>query len=352
MGMMLMTSFLCAASAITQPLRCGVGTTMFQQDVATLETAVGTNKLSFWWNWGTGLNIDSVGMPAQVVSAARSAFIPMLWGQAPVDSYSFLDSYSPYVMGYNEPDLYGPACCNCDGKQTYAPATSSGWLPLFNPTSAANFWKDTVNNMTTTQRPGTLKSHIISPSMANGAMPAAGIDCTLDPASPANAKRCEGWLQLFKKATLGLSCARFDGTRTNCWDAIDGIAIHAYAMTPQEVLAKIDKYLAVFADDFAGVNGRSRKTLWLTEVAAASSDQKTILQFVEGLMSSSGGLADRTKYGAVSHVSWFSEYFFPAFNVTGHVAREHESWTSPLFNPFGGLNSVGDAFFANCAPSN
>ena len=66
-------------------------------------------------------------------------------------------------------------------------------------------------------------------------------------------------------------------------------------------------------------------------------------------MSEQGGLADRTKYGAVSKVSWFSEWSFPGFNVTGHVAKEYENWASSLFDPFGGLSHVGDAFFANCA---
>jgi hypothetical protein len=61
-----------------------------------------------------------------------------------------------------------------------------------------------------------------------------------------------------------------------------------------------------------------------------------------------GGLADATKYSFVERVSWFSEFFFPGFNVTGHVVQPLESWSSSLFNPFGGLSPVGTAFFANC----
>ena len=86
----------------------------------------------------------------------------------------------------------------CDGKQTYAPATSSGWLPLFNPASAVTFWKTTMDDMTKNKASGARR--IVSPSMANGARPAHGVDCTLDPSNPANPKRCEGWLSLFKQA--------------------------------------------------------------------------------------------------------------------------------------------------------
>ena len=116
-----------------------------------------------------------------------------------------------------------------------------------------------------------------------------------------------------------------------------------------DVLGKIDGYLDHFADDFGGAGGRSKKTLWLTEVAAGSNDASQIVPFAKALMSTQGGLADRTKYAAVSHVSWFSEWFFPAFNVSGSTARPQESWSSALFDPYGGLNDVGDAFFENCA---
>lgn len=340
---------LSVVAAGASPLKCGVSTSIFQQNTQVITTAVETGKLAFWWNWATTPNVDTTTLPATVAAAMKKHFVPMLWGQAPVDDYSFLKDTEGHVMGYNEPDLYNPACCNCDGQQTYHPALSSGWLPLFNPKSAANYWKDTVNNMTTHERPGTKLHKIVSPSMANGAKTAAGVTCTLDPAKPGNAKRCEGWLKLFKAAALELPCTRFDGTATNCWDVIDALQIHAYATTAAHVLAKVDDYLGEFADDFAGSAGRTPKELWLTEVAAASSDAKAVTPFVKQLMSAQGGLADRTKYAAVARVSWFSEWFFPAFNVTGHVARPHENWVSSLFLPYGGLSEPGEAFFKGCA---
>lgn len=78
------------------------------------------------------------------------------------------------------------------------------------------------------------------------------------------------------------------------------------------------------------------------QVAAASGDVDEVKQFAADLMNTNGGLADRTKYDFVEKVSWFSEFFFPGFNVTGHTVAENEQWSSSLFNPFGGLTPVGE----------
>lgn len=351
--MRVVLSLLLSGGAIVgaAPLECGVASTQFALNSPTLTTAVQTGRLSFWWNWNTAPNVDTMGLAAPTVATMQKAFVPMLWGSAPPETWEFLKDAEGDVMGYNEPDLFGPACCNCDGKQSYYPATSSGWLPLFNPASAANIWRDTVNNLTSAQHAGTTTRRIVSPSMANGATPETGVDCTLDPAAAANPKRCEGWLTLFKAAALKLDCVRFDGSAANCWDVIDALQIHSYAKSAAEVLARVDGYLEAFSDDFSGAGGRSPKTLWLTEVAAGSNNATEVAPFVRGLMSTSGGLADRAKYAAVSRVSWFSEFFFPAFDLGASKARPFESWSSSLFEPFGGLSPVGDAFFENCAPA-
>lgn len=93
----------------------------------------------------------------------------------------------------------------------------------------------------------------------------------------------------------------------------------------------------------------SKKELWLTEVAAGYSDASDIVPFVKQLMSTSGGLADRAAYPYVSRVSWFSEWSFRAFTVSGVAPRPNEAWQSSLFEPYGGLAPVGEAFFENCA---
>lgn len=191
---------------------------------------------AYRWNWNIETNLDAQALSTEAITVANNSFVPMLWGQATPPDYDFLKFKDGHLMGYNEPDLYGPACCNCDGKQSYYPATSSGWLPLFNPASAVTFWATTVNSLTNPSKPGTTMTKIVSPAMANDATPAPGVDCTADPAQPGNPNRCEGWLSMFKKLALTHDCTSFDGNKTNCWDVIDALSIHAYARRPEVCL--------------------------------------------------------------------------------------------------------------------
>ena len=228
----------------------------------------------------------------------------------PDGGYGFLSDAS-FVMGYNEPDMYGPACdgdwnppaygCVLGG---YRPATSSGFPELFDPASAAKFWQNSINNMTA----NTGNQLIVSPSMAMGAEP-NGTCVGVDPTT-SNMKHCPGWLQMFKKYALTKHCTDFSGKSTNCWDVIDVIQIHAYARDAQDVKDKISSYHAVFQEDFDGSNGRNKKTLWLTEVAAGTNDGSKAVQFVEDLMNPTDGLTNRDTYGFVEKV-----FFLPEFSV-------------------------------------
>jgi hypothetical protein len=49
-------------------------------------------------------------------------------------------------------------------------------------------------------------------------------------------------------------------------DVVLCFSLRCVACQASDVLAKIDEYHSVFQEDFAGINGRSKKTLWLTEV--------------------------------------------------------------------------------------
>merc|ERR1719476_195303 len=151
-----------------------------------------------------------------------------------------------------------------------------------------------------------------------------------------------------------MQCTDLSGQTTNCWDVIDSIQIHAYARTAQSVLGNIEGYHQTFLEDFEGTNGRKRKTLWLTEVAAASGDEAFVASFVDDLLNPSGGLTNRDKYGYVEKVSWFSEYSFPSFPVgasqTGgpdYIPAPYEPWVSSLFQPFGALTEIGSRFFGH-----
>ena len=124
-------------------LQCGVASSAFTSCNACVQSAVATEALDFWWSWGTNSSLQPT-LPAQAYEQAMRTFIPMLWGEGrPADAaYSFLQSGSQFVMGFNEPDQYGPAC---DGdwplpefgclKGEWRAATSSGWAPLFDPTA-------------------------------------------------------------------------------------------------------------------------------------------------------------------------------------------------------------------------
>jgi hypothetical protein len=156
-------------------------------------------------------------------------------------------------------------------------------------------------------------------------------------------------MQTFKAHTLGLQCKGFDGQSQNCWDIISAIPIHCYARTGAECLQKIQQYHDVFLEDFEGTNGRTKKTLWLTEVAAASNDATWITKFVDDLMNSDTGLTNRGTYGYVEKVSWFSEWSFPSFATGPYTPHESETWSSSLFEPTSGhLTPGGEHFVALC----
>jgi hypothetical protein len=113
---------------------------------------------------------------------------------------------------------------------------------------------------------------------------------------------------MFKKFTMAMTCIDFAGKSTNCWDVIDVIQIHAYAKSAKEVKQKIASYYAEFSDDFEGTNGRTKKSLWLSEVAMGSSNGTAISEFVTDLLNPTDGLTNRGEgsaggFGYVSRVS-------------------------------------------------
>ena len=114
-----------------------------QEGLATLVYGVQARKgfVLLTGEVGTGKTTLLHSLLAQLdpstVQSLTDTFVPMLWGTGIPPDLDFLKDHEGDVMGFNEPDQYGPACCNCDGKQSYYPATSSGWAPLFNPASAA-----------------------------------------------------------------------------------------------------------------------------------------------------------------------------------------------------------------------
>eukprot|EP01063_Lacrimia_lanifica_P011218 TRINITY_DN18025_c0_g1_i1.p1 TRINITY_DN18025_c0_g1~~TRINITY_DN18025_c0_g1_i1.p1 ORF type:complete len:534 (+),score=166.27 TRINITY_DN18025_c0_g1_i1:52-1653(+) len=337
------------------PLKCGVASAEFHACPTCLTALMKAGALDFWWNWGTAPKLDASSFTPAEAAAANGSFVPMLWDATKPADLSFLER-SGYVMGFNEPDMYGPAC---DGSAQpaygcspgeYRAATSSGQSKaLFDPQSAAGEWKALVNALTayTPRTPHT----VISPSMAMWAT-GDGSKCVgADPRKKDAPKICPGWLAEFKKSALKLDCIGFDGRATNCWDVLDVIQVHAYAHYPQAVTAKMDDYYNVFKEDFDGTNGRSRKTLWLTEVAMGSNNVTAITDFMGQLMSSTDGLGNRAKYPYVEKVSWFSNWAWDAFPLDGITPRPNEVWSSGLYQPLGSVSPLGEAFLKLCRGS-
>eukprot|EP01048_Picozoa_sp_COSAG05_P001965 COSAG05_NODE_73_length_21807_cov_283.593698_4_plen_151_part_00 len=99
-----------AAAAAAIPLQCGVASAVFSTCPACLNTALKTGELKFWWSWGTETELDTAALGPELTEMAQRLFVPMLWGQGNPRSDEFLSSGSQYVMGFNEPDQYGPSC--------------------------------------------------------------------------------------------------------------------------------------------------------------------------------------------------------------------------------------------------
>ncbi|CAJ1402281.1 unnamed protein product [Effrenium voratum] len=341
-------SLLCALAApvAAQKLHCGVGTNTFADCPQCLESAMNSGVFDFWWNWDYAVKVDMSHLNPEVVGKARKTFTPMIWGtKLPKDS-GFFSLGGEYVMGFNEPDQYGPACAGdlmprgfgC-GENDFRPATSAGFASLFDPAKAAKEWQKLVNFLASVpERASSALRKIAAPAMAQSPLPLD--DCSQDPALPNTTKYCRGWLQHFKEQTLLLECMGLSGQKTNCWDVVDALPIHAYARTAQEVKDKIHQYHKVFQEDFDGINGRTRKTLWLTEVTMGTNDATDLVKFVDDLMNSENGLQNRQLFGFLDRVSWFSQWSVGSFQLGSYAPHTDEVPVAGRTNSQGRLQKL------------
>lgn len=334
--------------------KCGVAATTFFECANCIDTAVNCG-MDFWWNWGP----EPTSPKVSGTTYKGAEFVPMIWssGYGGIDNTTELIPLTKgkYLMGWNEPDHYGPPCWNkadvggwvypgCDG-HSYSSAASSGtFLPYFNPTSgyAGIAWSDLINQLL---RSGLPMPQIVSPSMAG---PAVGGDklaaCKLvtneslakDPQQIYELGNCNGWLGEFKKSTLAMKC----GT-TNCWDIISHIQIHSYDYHAKDAIADIEEYLTTFKEDFQGLNGRSKKTLWLTETAGAYDTAEDQAAYIRDLIPYINSKEE------IFRVSWFNEWSFSSFTID-NIPPKTPNWASSLFDPYGGLSQVGVEYFKQC----
>eukprot|EP00931_Biecheleriopsis_adriatica_P052589 TRINITY_DN30620_c0_g1_i1.p1 TRINITY_DN30620_c0_g1~~TRINITY_DN30620_c0_g1_i1.p1 ORF type:complete len:500 (-),score=110.33 TRINITY_DN30620_c0_g1_i1:70-1344(-) len=304
-----------------------------------------TGVVDFWWNWDVAVKTDLTSVSPEAAAKAQKTFVPMIWGTKAPGNFSFMTLGSEYVMGFNEPDMYGPACAGemtygafgC-GPQEFRAATSAGFASLFDPAKAALQWQRIANQLAAAPEAaaGTVRK-LAAPAMAQAAAPVD--DCTTDPAQPEALKYCRGWMQVFKAKTLTLECNKIGGGVDNCWDIIEAIPIHAYARTAAEIKQKLHEYHQVFLDDFQGQAGRKQKYLWLTEVTMGTNDAAELTHFVDELMNAKDGLQNRE----------FSQWSLGAFRVGSYTPKQYEAWSSSLFEPTTGhLTPHGEHFVELC----
>mmetsp|Transcript_3473 Transcript_3473/g.10084 ORF Transcript_3473/g.10084 Transcript_3473/m.10084 type:complete len:361 (-) Transcript_3473:186-1268(-) len=313
---------------------CGIATNMLDFNDAGMRTYC-RMKLDFWWNWAT--------VPTNIYSesCAWETFVPMIWGSDPTNE-KMAKSGAAMLMGYNEPDLWGPPLM--PGGDYLASGSFAPTFQCGNPALAKD-WQTFVMSYKATNPTG----QIISPSMADAepgdiASTGESASCNASPQTPQqHMPWCPGWLKCFRDSVIQLDCGE-----TNCWDVIDVLQFHAYAYTAEEVISKIRGWERLWADDLNGRNGRKKKTLWMTEFARAGAVDS---QDADG--KTRAFMKDIVEYMRespfVSGWSWFSQDHktFMSFPIKDRVPGE-PSWTSELIDAQGNATVLGEYYARLC----
>ena len=394
--------------ATSMDLRCGISSTweLLGGCPRCMSTALHTGNFSGpWTNHNTLPRIDTLLDTHE--HTAASSFVPTLFGAGALtgevtrrDVYRQRKGHSltrpwfraeqhflqhaPAVLGWHRPDLF--TITNTHQTAGNEPLRDSRAEDDHGSPRAARHWQAMIQNLTTHHKAyyGT-KSHtrIVAPlvgvdrsgfpSRSGNVTPPAPsprAPCTFPRHMPGEAhqsahderqsaafwrgrahqRACDGWLADFKRSTLRLPCVSPAGEPSR--------------VGAQQVLMQVEEYAAIFADDVAGINGRSRKTLWLTEVVVASAELGEILPFVAALMDPVDGLRNRRRFWYVEVVAWKHAHWVdsrahptnPPPSVPGAPAaatrkrEEKELWVSSLFDAFGDLTPLGASFFGRCPP--
>jgi len=313
--------------------QCGIATGMLNQNPDAMGTFCRMG-LEFWWNWAPK-PVDE-----HVMRCARHKFIPMIWGTGGSAKQTAWDAGQgwSFLMGYNEPDLWGPPPNPGD------PFMSSGsFAPTFHCGSRdlALEWQAIVNAFKAANPRGIL----LSPSMADPSVFAsAGSDvqeCMKSPQTfKSHMKFCTGWMQCFKQSVMKLPCGS-----TNCWDAIDVLQFHAYEYDAEKLVQKVKRWEHTWQEDLNGFNGRRKKTLWLTEFAhAGTTDSEDPSGVARDFMKKTVGYLIESPH--VSGWSWFSETF-ATFEID-EIPPATKFWNSELINSRGELTALGRTYAGLC----
>jgi len=315
---------------------CGIATNMLDYNDAAMNSFCNSG-LDFWWNWAHA--------PRNIYSETCSfkKFVPMIWGWAPNnDNARIARSGAAYMMGYNEPDLWGPPPNGWPGDYL-----ASGSFPQTfqcgKPTLAQD-WQHLVMSYLATNPDGI----VLSPSMADperGAASAGNFaECNNSPQTDVqHMPWCPGWLKCFRDSVIQLQCGK-----TNCWDVISILQFHAYVYTAEDLIEKIQAWERVWSDDLKAINGRSRKTLWLTEFSrAGTTDPNDPDGKAREFMEKSIAYLHRSEF--VSGWSWFSQdnTTFASFAI-GDKQPDTKFWASDLIDASGKMTVIGEKYASLC----
>jgi len=322
-----------STAALTNP--CGIATNLLDTNDPGMKTFCDA-KFGFWWNWQSSASFNFAE------PCAQQSFVPMVWGVGPGNP-GLAATAAKYgrLMGYNEPDHWGPP------PRPGSDVLSSGTFPddfHCGSDELATNWQQTVEAFLQADPTG----QVISPAMADASVTASAGDYSKCDSSPQTAAQhmaeCEGWLKCFKATALQKTCGS-----TNCWDAIDVLQLHAYFYTADQFIAKMKIWESAWADDLNGANGRTKKTLWVTEFAHAGTTDPADLD----------GEAAKFMTGAVNYMkdsphvsgwSWFSQTntSFDSFVIDG-VQPKAPFWASNLIDDAGALTQIGKVYADLCA---
>jgi hypothetical protein len=289
--------------------------------------------MQYWWNWGFAPKMT------YTAPCGKKTFVPMVWGfedPAQISKIGQAAGAFSYLMGYNEPDHWGPPA------KPGADVNSAGTFTVnfhCGSDGLAENWQAVVKSYLAANPNG----KVVSPAMADATgSGSAGDYSTCNSATQDeqfhDLDNCAGWLKCFQKRVEQLECGA-----TNCWDVISTIQLHAYEYASADVISKIQTWETAWADDINGVNNRSKKTLWLTEWAHAGTTDASDPDGKAGafMTESINFMKSRPSVGGFS---WFSEPNWPSFVIKG-ITPVSPIWTSQLIDPTTGqLTKLGQTY--------
>jgi len=314
---------------------CGVGTNLLDHNDAAMTTMCNSN-IGFWWNWNYAPRMD------YTAACAASTFVPMIWGSAPDNGGKAAQAGKfASLMGYNEPDHWGPP--QYPGGLYLSAGSFTANFHCGDAGLAAN-WQTIVQEFLKAQPGGVVISPSLADVLGTGSAGDNG-DCNTAMQTDADhMDECAGWLKCFKESVIKLQCGA-----TNCWDVISVIQFHGYYYDASVLIKKIKAWETSWTEDLEGQNGRSKKTLMLTEFArAGTTDSGDPDGLCRKFMEESVGYMKASPY--FSGWSWFGQTntTFHSFKIDG-VKATTDYWASELTDAAGKLTAIGQKYASLCS---